>query len=436
MSAQTAGPSGGLNHAPPTLPPHSAPRWLALFGVWLLYAAFGLIATSLSPLIAPIEADLEISHAAMGSILGAWQLIYIAAAVPCGILLDRIGARRALALGALLIALSAWGRAAADGYWSMLLAVGLFGIGGPIISSGAPKVVAERFTGSTRGLAMGIYITGPAVGGVVSLTLTHSWLLPVLGDWRAVMQLWAILTLASAGAWLLCSRPTRAERQLARANASDQANEAGDDEANFESPSTLSVMATLVQQPAVRLLLAMSVAVFLINHGLNNWLPELLRNGGMTATNAGFWAAIPTLVGIAGSLLIPRLATPGRRFNILLALALAAFAATLLLQFTAGIPLFAGLLLQGLARSALMTVLILTLVELPGIGERYAGTASGLFFSAAEVGGVLGPLGMGLAYQYSGDFQGALAALSVIAILLCLGTAKLRSLAQAGSNAR
>ena len=50
----------------------------------------------------------------------------------------------------------------------------LFGLGGPIISAGAPKAIVSAFEGSTRGLAMGIYMTGPAIGAIVSLTLTNS----------------------------------------------------------------------------------------------------------------------------------------------------------------------------------------------------------------------------------------------------------------------
>ena len=141
-------------------------RWLVLFGVWLIYGAFGVIATSLAPLVARIESDLSLSHVAMGSVMGAWQLVFIAAAVPCGMLLDRLGSRWALLLGALSIAASAWGRSLAHDYVDLLLAVMLFGIGGPIISAGAPKVIASWFAGSSRGLAMGLYVTGPAIGSV------------------------------------------------------------------------------------------------------------------------------------------------------------------------------------------------------------------------------------------------------------------------------
>lgn len=103
---------------------------------------------------------------------------------------------------------------------------------------------------------------------------------------------------------------------------------------------------------------------------------------------------------------------------------LSAFAAvaSILLQFQSEPLMFTGLLLQGIARSSLMTVLILTLVELPGIGDRYAGVASGLFFSAAEIGGVLGPLTLGFLYDFSGGFTVALMLLTTIALFLMMGT--------------
>jgi cyanate permease len=397
-----------------------ANRWFVLFGVWLIYASFGLVTTSLAPLVPIIEADLGLSHAAMGSVLGAWQLVYIFAAIPCGILLDRIGSRNALLLGAVLIGASAFGRSIATGYVSLLLAVMLFGIGGPIISAGAPKVVTDLFTGSDRGLAMGIYSTGPAVGGIVSLTLTHSVLLPRFdGSWRTVLALWAVVALAAGVIWWI----------IARGQSSESSPLPSETRLAAPAATQPQIIRGLLASPAVRLLMLMSVGCFTLNHGLNSWLPELLRAGGMELIEAGYWAAIPTVVGIGGSLLIPRLATPTRRYSILFTLCLTALAATMLLQSQATPSLAVGLLTQGIARSALITVLILTLVELPDIGEKRAGTASGLFFSAAEVGGVLGPLALGFLYDATGNFAAGLSALSLIAAGLALATLRLRALA-------
>lgn len=400
-------------------------RWFLLFGLWLTYLSFGAIAVSLAPLVVPIQRDLGLSHAAMGSIMGAWQFVYIGAALPAGLLLDRLGARIALTLGAVCIALSAFGRGLADDYWPLLGAVMVFGLGGPIISSGAPKVVTEIFQGSQRGLAMGVYMTGPTLGGILALTLTHSVLLPAFDDdWRSLVTLWGWVALLAGGVWLIIAT-VLGPRVSGFSDRSDLDSERG------ERPSIES----LFQLPGLTLVLVMSVGVFLINHGLNNWLPELLRQGGMSAVQSGYWAALPMLVGIAGSLTIPRLATPERRFVILSGLCLAAALASLLLTFTGEALVVSALLVQGLVRSSLMTVLVLTLMELPGMKTEQSGTASGLFFSAAEVGGVLGPLGLGLAYDLTGTFHAGLYALTAISAAMMLGTLRLRRTVERESSA-
>lgn len=390
-------------------------RWVMLLGVWLLYFSFGLAVTSIAPLVEPIRSDLDISYTAIGVILGIWQFVYIGSAIPCGMLLDKLGANLALIIGGIIITISMFFRAVAPDFAAMVMAVMLFGVGGPIISSGAPKLVAGMFEGSQRGLAMGIYMTGPAIGGIISLTLTHPVLLPNLdNDWRNIMMLWAIVCASCTVIWLVVSRfeaPSYAE------------------ESSEPKVSQLKVTRNIIRDRAVLIVMFMSIGVFFINHGLSNWLPELLRSGGMTQSQAGYLAAIPTLIGIAGSLLIPRLATPERRFNILIALCFTALGASLLLQFKEPALLYSGLFLQGVARSALMTILILTLVELPSIGEKYAGVASGFFFSAAEIGGVLGPVSMGMLYDISDGFVSSLVLLSVIASLTAIGAFQLRQLA-------
>ncbi len=382
-------------------------KWFLLFGVWLLYGSFGLIMTSLAPMASLIIDDLSMSHGAMGLAMGAWQAVYILAAVPAGMLLDRLEPRLALAIGGTLIGLSAAARIFAVDSTGLVLAVMLFGLGGPIISAGAPKVVVSAFEGQDRGLAMGIYMTGPAIGGVISLTATHAVLLPMFDQsWRAVMGLWTGVTFAAVLIWLVLTTLVGTSKPQKPTGT---------------QPSQLRVISELIRKPTIMIVLLMSIFVFMFNHGLNNWLPALLQSHGLSPVNAGYWAAFPTVIGIIGSLIIPRLATPERRFNILIALSVVALLASLLLRFSEPSSFVTGLLLQGIARSSLMTVLILSLVELPEIGERYAGVASGMFFSAAEVGGVLGPLTLGLLYSPSAGFATGLWLISGIASLMVAG---------------
>ena len=398
--------------------PPSPYRWVVLFGVWLIYATFGMTTVSLAPLVSVVTRDLGISHGSMGFIFGAWQLVFIVAAVPAGGLLDRIGVRHGLALAAVLISISGLLRSLAPDYVSLFLAVSVLGLGGPLVSTGAPKMVQRWFRGQQRGFAMGVYITGPAVGSMAALSLTNSVLMPAFDDdWHAVLRVWSAVALCAGIVWLvIASRPAM------------RAVEAGSTTAKRQPQR--EVVGQLLRLPAVQVLLVMSVGIFLFNHGLNNWLPELLRGKGMSAAAAGYWATIPTLVGLVGSLTIPRLATRERRYGMLAGLFIVALIASLMLRADYGPVLFLGLALQGIARSSMMTVAMLTMVETPGIGERHAATASGMFFSAAEVGGASGPVIIGLIHDASGGFGASLWFLSTIAALLIVGAVKLRHVAR------
>ena len=381
-------------------------RWLILAGVWLIYFSFGLTVAAMAPLVPAICSDLEISYGAMGAVLGAWPFVYILSALPCGMLLDRIGPRKALFVAAAIMALSGFLRCFSDTYLVMILAVAVFGLGGPLISIGAPKLIAFLFEGKDRGLAMGVYITGPGVGAVVALSITNSFLLPIFDySWRSVIGAYALFTISSGCIWLLLS-----SNQLGHlVEATMQAASTGPIGETFRNLASIR---------SVQIVLAMSVGIFFFNHGLNNWLPEIIRSKGLSFAEAGYWAAIPTTVSIMSALLIPRLATAERRMLVMGLLIVCAGGATILLHTAPGLQLAFGLCLQGLARGAMMTVALLMLVEIPNVGPKRAGTAGGLFFTAAEIGGVTGPLVIGLLHDLSGGFSISLTMLSFICFLL------------------
>jgi CP family cyanate transporter-like MFS transporter len=396
----------------PQLPHAASPehpyRWAILAGLWLLYFCFGLLVASLAPLILPITRDLGISHSAMGSVLGAWPLVYIVAAIPCGAILDRLGPRRALLFAILVISLSAVLRGTAQSHLALFIAVAIFGFGGPMISVGAPKLVALWFEGKERGLAMGIYISGPSMGAVASLSLTNSVLMPLFdGDWRRVMSVYATLSFAAAITWYFVSAHP-ASRAMERRIAAEPRT------------SQLDVIKGLLALRSVRIIMAMGTCMFLFTHSINNWLAEILRTGGMSPATAGYWASIPMVIGVASALLIPRFATPERRVSMLAWLIAGAGAATLILSFGSGPLLALALLFLGIARGSMVTITVLLLMESRGVGTRHTGAASGLFFSAAEMGGMLGPLGIGILHDASGGFSSGLYLLSGISLVLLL----------------
>ena len=92
-----------------------------LSGVWLLYFCFGMTVTSLAPLVRPITDELKMNYTEMGRILGSWQLVYIATALPCGVLIDRLGLRRSLLIASVLIGISCMMRAFAQEQLTLFL---------------------------------------------------------------------------------------------------------------------------------------------------------------------------------------------------------------------------------------------------------------------------------------------------------------------------
>ncbi len=390
----------------PAPPPY---RWVMLAALWFTYTGFGMVNASMAPLITPICDDLGLSRSAMGLVLGAWAMVYIAAAIPSGTLLDRIGTPKGVAIGIFIIAASGFARAAAVDFFTLFIAVGIFGLGGPLMSVGAPKLISQWFESKERGTAVGIYMTGPFIGTALSLASANSVFMPLFDDsWRLTVTAFAVVSLISGFVWLVVARePATHPKSESKAHAG------------------LKEFAPLLRVPVVQTVLLIALAGFMFNHAISNWLAEILRSRGLDAAAAGFWASVPTLVGIISSLTIPRFAVGRRRVHILTGLYVCLLVATLMLAFTDGIGLYTSLVLFGVAR-IMGPILMLVLMEAPGVESRNMGAATGLYFTVGEIGGVIGPVLVGITADLASGFQGGILLLAALAAYLFCMTFVLR----------
>ena len=395
-------------------------RWMMLAGVWLAYSSFGLVSGAIPPLIGPLSEDLNLSRAAMGSILGAWPLVYIAMAVPAGALIDRFGLRRSLAAGVVLIAISGLLRAVAVNYATLFLAVALFGLGGPFISIGAPKLISVWFNRRDRGVAIGLYMTASPVGRVVALATANSILMPAFWwSWRLTLASYAGVALLAGLIWWALARDLR-----------HPDGQAADSRGSLTTG--LYVFPFLLRMRVVQIILVLSAGSFFFRHGFNNWLPEILRAGGMTAAQAGFWAALPILVGIGATVIVPQMAKPSRRIPMLVGIFLASGAAAVIVGTASGALLVFGLLLEGAAGIGVAPIIMLTLMDAPQVGAKHMGAAGGLYFAAGEVGGVLGPVLVGVVADMTGGFLGGLLMLAIVSVALAFVAVGLRTALRTG----
>lgn len=381
--------------AEPYLKPY---RWVMLALLWLLYFSFGVIYRSISPLVTPILKDLHMSYGQMGLVLGSWQLTYLVFAVLAGIMLDKWGIRNSLFLGSVGIGLSAGLRYFANGFGTFLPAVALFGVGGPLISIGCPKTIAQWFRGKGRGLAVGIYMTGPWIGGIFALSVTNRFVMPLTGySWRLTFVCYGLLALGIALLWWFLA---------------EEASPVGID----ESVGFMEVFFDLIKVRNVRIVLLRGLLSFAVNHGYTNWLPKILESKGMSPAIAGFAASLPLLAGIPAILALPPLIPAHLRVRSIGLLAFLAASAILALMNASGVILLSGLALFGVVGSAMIPLLILILMETPEMGSKYMGSAGGIFYCISDFGGFIGPLIVGALVDLTGAFISG----AFFLIILCL----------------
>lgn len=372
--------------------------------VWTVYVSFGFATGSLAPLVGVVIADLGMTNAQMGLVLGAWQLVYIASSGPLGALVDRLGPKRAILIGMSIGLVSMLTRGLSPNSAVLFATVALFGVGGPVISIGAPKVVSIWLSGPRRGVAAGLYATAPVVGNAFAFFTAANVVEPLFGSWRGISVFYGGLMAVILVAWwaLALEAPAGAG-------------------APARKPGEPGAARTLLRIRNVQIILLLAFGAFLLNHGLNNWLPTLLRERSFSAGAAGTWMAFATLFSGVGMFLMPSLAKRGRRVLVLTLMLTGTIAATAGLALLAGPGLLAVLFASGALRAPLMPVLTLVLMETPGVGARRMGTAAGLFFAAAEVGGFSGPFFLGAVRDATGSLTaGVLAFAGVLAPMLVL----------------
>ena len=258
-------------------------RWVLFGAMCGVYVAFGVILLAIPPMVSQVRADLGLSRGMLGFALGAWGLMYIVTAPPAGRVIDRLGLRRSLTAGSLLVALSAAMQSVAQGAFTLWIAIAVIGVGGPLVSLSAPKLVAVWFAdGRERSLAVGYYTSAPPLGGVFALLMTNTVLLPVFGDWRSVLLFEATLGLVAACVWIVVSGRAPSEP-------------VGAERIDVPAVGVAATTKTLLASRGVRMAMLLGIGTFFCSQGLSAWLPDGWTEAPerrRSATAASFAAAL------------------------------------------------------------------------------------------------------------------------------------------------
>lgn len=344
-----------------------------------------------------------LSLAQVGLIRAAHRTAMASFQIPAGLIAERFGERNLLATGTALAGLAFLSLGFADGFWMILTALFIAGLGSAVQHPLSSTIISHAYSDGRRRAALGTYnffgdVGKFAFGGIVSLALLTgiSWQVPVAG--------FGIVGLLTAAAVFIFVSNTR-ERN--RGEAAHPAGSAAVRGWGIRSPRGFTALCLIeILDSSTRTGFLTFVAFLLISKGLpKGWavlaVPLILVGGMAGKLACGFLAE---RVGIVRTILITEMATGA---GILATLALPGLAGFFLLPFI-------GVVLQGTS-----SVLYATIGDL--VQEERLPRAFGLFYTLGSLCGIAAPLGYGLVGDLLG-VENAIAAVGIaplFAIPLC-----------------
>jgi MFS transporter, FSR family, fosmidomycin resistance protein len=171
---------------------------LALIGSGHAVSHFYLLA--LPPLFPLLRDELDVSYAALGLLVTAFNVATGAAQIPAGFLVDRFGARRLLLFGLGVMGGAMLALGFAPSYWPMLALIALAGIGNSVFHPADYAILSASVERAWLGRAFSIHtFTGNlgfmlAPAGMIALA--------ALLGWRAALSAAGVLAFVVLGAML------------------------------------------------------------------------------------------------------------------------------------------------------------------------------------------------------------------------------------------
>lgn len=147
--------------------------WYVVSLLTLAYALAILDRVSISLLIEPLQADLQINDTEFGLLQGlAFSLFYSVLGLPLGMWCDRARRVPLLSLGLFLWSAATMGCAFANSFGELFFARMLVGVGEAALVPCAASLIADYFDPETRPKAYGTFVTGSSLGTAAAMALS------------------------------------------------------------------------------------------------------------------------------------------------------------------------------------------------------------------------------------------------------------------------
>jgi CP family cyanate transporter-like MFS transporter len=304
----------------------------------------------------------------------------------------RVGTRRAMTFGLVLIGVFGVIRAVAPSAWLVVLLTLPVGIGMGVGNALAPLVVRET-TPDRPGSGTGVYTAGIQIGATVSAAIAVP-LAAVLGGWRGALIALSAAACVVTLAWVVLER-------------------GGD--AHVRTHALIPRLPW--RSKTAWLLVAIFVSMASSYYGLNAWLADAYVERGWSEHSAGLLLAAMTFAAIPTSFLVPWLSDRrGGRLPWLIAMS-GIFAAGIAGLVVLPEAAYASSLLAGIAQGGTFALVMTLPLELERAPERVGALVAlmlGVGYSLAAVS----PFVLGGVRDLTGSFDAVLWACAAYAAVL------------------
>ena len=351
--------------------------WLATAGGFFAFFTFGFVDNIKGPTLPSLLQELNFSYSQGGGILFGAYLGFVIATLIAGPLSDRLGNRLILLAAGLLIAGGTLGLSTVTTYGLLFGAMLVSGLGMGAIEVGGNGLIVALHR-EAQGRFLNLLATFHGVGSTIA-PLYAAWLLSGSGGWRQVFLYSVPLAVLMVVIFLVTPGLPASKREPQPF-----------DWATLRRTGFSQTMLTFY------LAIGLYVAVEL---GIAAWIVEyLIKSKGIAQTTASYY-----LSGFFGFVIIGRLVGSllVERIGYLRAVLLATIGVLICILFgIIGPPAFAFFLpLSGLFCSIVFPTLTAAVSRLH---PQNTGTILGLLFTAAGLGGTLGPAAIGVASDVVG----------------------------------
>jgi CP family cyanate transporter-like MFS transporter len=351
---------------------------LALIGFVGINLRSVLLATP--PILPLAQHALGLSYTAVGLLSSLPTLVMGGLALPAGLVAGRVGARRAVTLGLLVLAVGALLR----GVWVAALSLYAFtfvlGIGVTLAQTAIPVLIRQWFP--TRiGFVSALYTDGLVFGEALGAGLTASVVLALLGSnaWPATFIFWSLPVFLALVLWLWLAPPAAATAPRHPAVAPRQASTSSESHAK---PSRVSAWR----------LGGLLGGASLIFFAMNTWIPSYNKALGISSATPLSLAILNSIqlpVGLALTGFAQRLA--GRRWPLVFAGVVSVFAIVGMLATPAALqPVWVALLGVGPGCVFVLAIALPPLLATREDVARLTGATLSLSYTIAFIGPFVG----------------------------------------------